>query len=77
MSFEQEHDFDPWDDAEAFVTLHGCEIAVCPRCERATFDCSCCEWCSSPRCVCEPLTQREVRALYAKWEGAPARVMHR
>lgn len=72
--FELEHDLDPRDDAEAFVTLDGREVVVCSRCEREVFSCSCCPFCgASPRCVCEPISDREMRAAAARYDGAPAR----
>lgn len=73
----REHDLGPRDNAEAFVTLDGCQIAVCARCDRVLYECSCCEFCAQPRCVCEPISMREFRALAAKHDLGPARVRPR
>lgn len=75
-AFEIEH-FDPRDNAEAFVTLDGAEVVRCAACERLLHNCSCCEFCDQPLCVCEPLTMREYRAMAARYDGSPQRVKPR
>ncbi len=58
----------PDDHALAFVTLDGCEGVACSRCDRVLHLCKCCEFCQETRCVCEPFSQAETRAMTERYD---------
>ena len=69
-----EHDLDRADLADAYAILDGenVRVAVCEGCGLSP--CRCCEFCLTSPCRCEPLSQREIRQMYARWDAGPGRV---
>lgn len=65
---------DTADNADAFVLLDDASVrlAICDGCGEAM--CRCCSTCGTWPCRCgPPLSQREVRAMYARHGIGPAR----
>jgi len=68
-AWEIDHLADPEDDAEKLVELLEERVAEAQL--------EVCEFCEQPRCVCEPISMREYRAMAARYDGSPLRVVRR